>query len=273
MDRKNRAGEIGNKCAAFSETELQLPMPRIMVIKAPDGSSYKIVSTMEDVIEKQSPAMWFGAYVFFKATQVHGLPNDEAKKLSFAVLREWVNKPCPDFLLALFNTNSKKQQESLLRNQSIKPEDLICWILQSGSIGGLFSQYSYDGGVPIELKGRTPIMIDASSPEQIKAIGATDLSDAALMHLVENLKIVIAQIVDLPDDRWYCFFRTHRGLAGRESGNHGQHMHFISSSYGFDRDKLVEGFKRGDCPKKGFHVHLRGYWRFRSKVTPLSGAF
>ncbi len=269
MDRKNRAGEIGNKCAAFSETELQLPMPRIMVIKAPDGSSYKIVSTMEDVIEKQSPAMWFGAYVFFKATQVHGLPNDEAKKLSFAVLREWVNKPCPDFLLALFNTNSKKQQESLLRNQSIKPEDLICWILQSGSIGGLFSQYSYDGGVPIELKGRTPIMIDASSPEQIKAIGATDLSDAALMHLVENQKIVIAQIVDLPDDRWYCFFRTHRGLAGRESGNHGQHMHFISSSYGFDRDKLVEGFKRGDCPKKGFHVHLRGYWRFRSKVTPL----
>ena len=269
MDRKNRAGEIGNKCAAFSETELQLPMPRIMVIKAPDGSSYKIVSTMEDVIEKQSPAMWFGAYVFFKATQVHGLPNDEAKKLSFAVLREWVNKPCPDFLLALFNTNSKKQQESLLRNQSIKPEDLICWILQSGSIGGLFSQYSYDGGVPIELKGRTPIMIDASSPEQIKAIGATDLSDAALMHLVENQKIVIAQIVDLPDDRWYCFYRTHRGLAGRESGKQGQHMHFISSSYGIDRDKLVEGFKRGDCPKKGFHVHLRGYWRFRSKVTPL----
>ena len=265
MDRKNRAGEIGNKCAAFSETELQLPMPRIMVIKAPDGSSYKIVSTMEDVIEKQSPAMWFGAYVFFKATQVHGLPNDEAKKLSFAVLREWVNKPCPDFLLALFNTNSKKQQESLLRNQSIKPEDLICWILQSGSIGGLFSQYSYDGGVPIELKGRTPIMIDASSPEQIKAIGATDLSDAALMHLVENQKIVIAQIVDLPDDRWYCFFRTHRGLAGRESGNHGQHMHFISSSYGFDRDKLVEGFKRGDCPKKGFHVHLRGYLSFPEK--------
>lgn len=65
----------------------------------------------------------------------------------------------------------------------MKPEDLICWILQSGRKGGLFSQYSYDGGVPEELKGRIPIMIDASGPEQIKAIGATDLSDAALMHL------------------------------------------------------------------------------------------
>lgn len=233
-------------------------MPRVLIMKAPDGSIYKTVSTIEDVIEKQSPAMWFGAYAFFKATQLYELPKGQAKELSFAVLKEWVNRPCPDFLLALFDTNSKKQQESLLRNQSMTPEDLICWILQSGRKGGLFSQYSYDGGVPEELKGRTPIMIDASNPEQIKAIGATDLSDAALMHLVENQNIVIAQIVDLPDGCWYCFYRTHRGLAGRESGKQGQHMHFISSSYGIDRDKFVDGVKKGDCPKNGFHVHLSG---------------
>ena len=133
-----------------------------MVIKSPDGSFYKTISTIEDVIEEQSPAMWFGAYAFFKATQLHGLPKDEAKELSFAVLKEWVNKPCPDFLLALFDTDNKKQQESLLRNKSITPEDLMCWILQSGRKGGLFSQYSYDGGVPEELKGRTPIMIEAA---------------------------------------------------------------------------------------------------------------
>ena len=153
-------------------------------MKTPDGSMYKTVSPIGDVIEKQSPAKWFGAYTFFKATQLHGLPKDQAKELSFAVLKEWVNKPCPNFLLALFDANSKKQQESLLRNQSMTPEDLICWILQSGRNGGLFSQYSYDGGVPEELRGRTPIMIDASNSEQIKVIGATALSDAALMHLV-----------------------------------------------------------------------------------------
>lgn len=240
-------------------------MPRVLIMKAPDGSIYKTVSTIEDVIEKQSPAMWFGAYAFFKATQLYELPKDQAKELSFAVLKEWVNRPCPDFLLALFDTSSKKQQESLLRNQSMTPEDLICWILQSENKGGLFSQYSYDGGIPEELKGRTPIMIDASNPEQIKAIGATDLSDAALIHLVENQNIVIAQIVDLPDGRWYCFYRTHRGLAGRESGKQGQHMHFISSSYGIDRDKFVDGVKKGDCPKNGFHVHLSGYWETEQK--------
>lgn len=231
-----------------------------MVIKAPDGSLYKTISSIEDVIEKESPAMWFGAYAFFKATQLHGLPNDEAKELSFSVLKEWVNKPCPVFLLALFDTNNKKQQESLLRNQLMTPENLICWILQSGRRGGLFSQYSYDSGTSKELKGRTPIMIDATKSGKIKAIGTTDLSDAALLHLVENQKIVIAQIVDFPDGCWYCFYRTYKGLAGRESGNQGQHMHFISSSYGIDRDKLVEGFKNGNCPSTGFHVHLSGYW-------------
>lgn len=235
-------------------------MPRIMVIKAPDGSLYKTVSTIEDVIERQSPAIWFGAYAFFKATQLYGLPKDEAKELSFAVLKDWVNKPCPVFLLSLFDTDSKKHQEKLLRDKSITPEDLMCWILQSGRKGGLLSQYSYDAGVPEELKGRTPIMIDASNPEKIKAIGTTDLSDAALLHLVENQKKVIAQIVDFSDGRWFCFYRTHRGLVGRESGNQGQHMHFISSSYGIDRDKLVEGFKNGVCPSNGFHVHLSGYW-------------
>lgn len=157
--------------AAFLETRLQQPMPRIMIIKAPDGSVYKTVSTIEDVIEKQSPAMWFGAYVFFKATQLHGLSKDQAKDLSFALLKEWGNRPCPAFLLALFDTNSKKQQESLVRNQSMTPEDLICWILQRENKGGLFSQYSYDGGIPEELIGHTPIMIDASIQEQIKAIG------------------------------------------------------------------------------------------------------
>ena len=90
-------------------------MPRITIIKAPEGSLYKTISLIEDVIEKQSPLMWFGAYAFFKATQLFGLPNDKAKELSFAVLEEWVSKTCPDFLLALFDTNNKKQQESLLR--------------------------------------------------------------------------------------------------------------------------------------------------------------
>ena len=130
---------IGNKGAAFPETRLQQPMPRIMTMKTPDGILYKTVSSIEDVIEKQSPSMWFGAYVFFKATQLHGLSKDQAKDLSFALLKEWVNRPCPAFLLALFDTNSKKQQESLLQNQSMTPEDLMCWILQSESKGGLFS--------------------------------------------------------------------------------------------------------------------------------------
>ena len=174
------------------------------------------------------------------------------------MLKEWAGKPCPGFLLGLFNANNKKGQEKLLRGKSITLENLICWILQSGRYGGLFSQYSYDAGTPQDLKGRAPIMIDASTSE-IKTIGKTDLSEAALLHLVENQKRVISQFVDFPDGSWYCFYRTFRGLSGREAGNQGQHMHFISSVYGVTRETLVAGFLKGACPGNGFHVHLVGY--------------
>ena len=69
----------------------------------------------------------------------------------------------------------------------------------------------------------------------------------------------MAQFVDLPDGRWYCFYRTHRGLAGRESGEQGSHLHFISSAYGIDREKLAKNFKNGESPTNGFHVRLIGF--------------
>ena len=68
--------------------------------------------------------------------------------------------------------------------------------------------------------GREPIMIDAANPDKEKSIGKTDLSEAALILFVERQHKVIAQFIDIEDGRWYCFYRTYRGLAGREPGNH-----------------------------------------------------
>ena len=234
-------------------------MPRVIELKDPEGGGiYKICSMYEDIIEKQPPALWFGANAFFQLEHLGNYPEDKAREGAMAMLKEWAGKPCPGFLLGLFNANNKKGQEKLLRGKSITPENLICWILQSGRYGGLFSQYSYDAGTPQDLTGRAPIMIDASTSE-IKTIGKTDLSEAALLHLVENQKRVISQFVDFPDGSWYCFYRTFRGLSGREAGNQGQHMHFISSVYGVTRETLVAGFLKGACPGNGFHVHLVGY--------------
>ena len=212
----------------------------------------------DDTIEKIDPALWLGAYKFFQLTQLGGYSEDKAREMSLIMLREYLSMPCPKFLLDLFDSKNKKEQERLLRGQSISPDDLICWFIQSGRVGGLFSQYAYDAAVPKDLQGRTPIMIDASNPENIKALGVTDLSDAALKYLVENQTKVLAQFIDFYDGRWFCCYRTHRGLAGRESGNQGQHLHFISSAYGVDRESLVEGFKRGECIKNGYHVRLIG---------------
>lgn len=233
-------------------------MPRYVEYIAPNGGRYKVCSMYEDDIEKEYPPMWFCAYLFFFFMHMYGISEDEARQLSFSELKKWVRKPCPEFLLKLYTETRKKDQEKLLRDKTVTSENMICWILYSRRIGGTFSQYSYHKGSG-SLKGRAPLMIDASDENNIVTVGNTDLSQAALKHLVENQRVVMAQFVDLPDSRWYCFYRTHRGLAGRESGEHGSHLHFISSAYGIDREELVKNFKNGECPTNGFHVCLEGY--------------
>ena len=235
-------------------------MPRIIELKAPDGRRYRICSMYGDDIERVSPKLWFGAYCFFQLTQFRGYPDSIASKMSMDMLKTFAKKTCPRFLLDLFCSKEKIQQERLLRGKSITSDDLLCWLLQGGRLGGLYSEYTYDAGVPEELKGRSPILIDASDTHNIKTVGSTDLSTAALLHLVRHQTKIVAQLLDFNDGRWYCFYRTHRGLAGRESGNQGQHVHFISSAYGITREALVSDFKKGKCPTNGFHVRLLGYW-------------
>ena len=228
-----------------------------MEIKAPDGSVYKCSSKIGDDVEKVSPALHIGAYKFYQLTQIAGYPEDVARKMSVDTVAEYASKPCPDFLKKLFNKKKKKEQEALLKGQSITSEDLITWFLEGGRSKGLFSEYSCEIS-DNEFEGRKPLLIDATDLEHIKAIGKTDLSDAALKHLVENQHKVIAQFVDFDDGRWFCFYRTFKGMSGRESGNHGEHMHFISNAYGLDRKKVVEGFQKGECPQNGYHVCYSG---------------
>ena len=224
-----------------------------------DGSIYTAISSYKDVIEREDPAKWLYLYSCFQLCEVAGCPKSVAKLIAKERVRTIIRKSCPSFLLSLFDSRKKREQEYLLRDQSVTPENLICWLLQAGVRKGTYSQYGFDGGAG-DLSGRSPVMIDASDPESIIAIGKTDLSQEALMHLVETQYKVLAQIVDFEDGRWYCFYRTHRGLAGREPGKHGQHLHFILSAYGVNRGDMVENFKNGICPSNGFHVRLVGYY-------------
>lgn len=233
-------------------------MPRYMEIKAPDGSVYKCSSNFGDNIEKISPALWIGAYKFYQLTQIGGYPEDEARQMSLETVAAYASKPCPDFLRRLFNKKKKKEQEALLKGQSITTEDLISWFLYAGRDKGLFSEYSFEGAEK-DLEGRMPLLIDATDPDHIIKVGSTDLSDAALKHLVENQHKVIAQFIDFDDGRWFCFYRTFKGMSGREGGNQGVHMHFISNAWQLDREKVVEEFKRGKCPRNGYHVRFSGY--------------
>lgn len=230
-------------------------MPRYMEIKAPDGSIYKCTSNIGDIVEKVDPALLIGAYKFYQLTQIAGYPEEVARKLSLKTVTEYASKPCPDFLKELFNMKRKKEQESLLKDRSITSENLISWFLLGGQNKGLLSEYSYESS-DNDLSGRAPVFIDTTDPKNIKVVGRTDLSEVALKHLVDNQHKVIAQFIDFPDGRWFCFYRTFKGMSGREAGNHGEHMHFISSAYGLDRNKVAEQFLKGECPRNGYHVHF-----------------
>ena len=88
-------------------------------MKDPEGGGiYKICSMYEDIIEKQPPALWFGANAFFQLEHLGNYPEDKAREGAMAMLKEWAAKPCPGFLLGLFNANNKKGQEKLLREKS-----------------------------------------------------------------------------------------------------------------------------------------------------------
>ena len=234
-------------------------MPRYMVANALDGSTYRMTSSLNDEIERIDPGLWLGAYRMHILEVICKYPENIAREMAWSWLREWVNKPCPDYLVRLYSTHKKKNQESLLRGKTISSSDLICWILYAGHLNGSFSQYGYDEGAG-DLAERSPLLIDANDAEHIITIGQTDLSDAALMHIVENQKKILAQFIYFEDGRWFCFYRTFRGMSGREQGNHGQHMHFISGAYGLNRDALVENFKKGKCPESGFHVKFEDHW-------------
>lgn len=234
-------------------------MPRYMEVKAPDDSTYKL-SSFDDEIEPVHPGLWYGAFKMYYLQYFCKIPEDQAREMAWASLREWANKPCPEYLIRLYTTNKKKNQESLLRGKTMTSADLISWILYSGRLNGKFSQYAYDGGAG-ELSDRAPILIDASDQEHIIAVGKTDLSDEALMYIVEHQKKVLSQFITFEDGRWFCFYRTFMGLSGRENGNQGQHIHFISYSYGLEKERLVDDFKQGVCPKNGFHIRFENYWK------------
>lgn len=231
-------------------------MPKITRIITPYEKEYKICSMIGDTIEKISPSKWFFSYECFRLTWLFGMPIDKAKELANLQLKDWHEHDLPIFLKSLFEVNKKKGQEQLLRGNSITSDDLFCWFLYAEHLHGTFSQYSFDLSVNEDLEERAPALIDISNPEKVLSVGKTELSDAALKHIVENQKKGVAQIVDFEEGKWYCFYRTYRGVAGQEPGKHGSHLHFISFAYGIERDVLVSDFMKGKCPGSGFHVRL-----------------
>lgn len=235
------------------------------IMQKGDNQKYQFIFSDEDIIDVD-PLIYLCSYnMLFIAYRMRNLGNykhnieyymQEAKNEAIEFVGSYGNKPLPIQLKKILFTEGKKAQENLLNNFTFTPSEFITFQIFAGSYGYKFSQYIHDRGAPEELKNRVPVLIDTSK-DTVQKIGRTDLSDAALKYVVDENKKIIVQFL-AKNERWVCFYRTTKGLAGREPGEIGSqsHMHFISSDYGISKDKIIEDLRKGKITSKGFHVRV-----------------
>ena len=54
-----------NNVDCFVKQQLSIAMPKYMEVKAPDDSTYKLCSFLNDEIEPIHPGLWYGAYKMY----------------------------------------------------------------------------------------------------------------------------------------------------------------------------------------------------------------
>lgn len=242
---------------------------RIVEIGNKDGSLKYSLVIPDEVIPEVDPFLYMGSYNMLRiAYNMRMMDNYRhnadyymsiAKQRAIAIVSSYIGRPLPEPLKNILFTKGKKAQERLLKNFSFSIAEFATFMLFAGKNGYSFSQYFYESEIPENLKGRIPIIIDATN-DPIKTLGKTNLSDDALKHIVREKKRIIAQFLT-KNENWVCFYRTSKGLSGEEPGKQGSqsHMHFISSEYNLSKESLIAGFKDGKTPSNGYHIKLSNY--------------
>lgn len=174
--------------------------------------------------------------------------------------QEIIGTEIPDNFISILNSESKKDQIKLLKNQSLTPSVLLALIFKAcADYAFLFSQYTarhHHNGVD---KDQVPKLIELQGDKVIK-IGETKLSDGQLKNIVEQRKVVISKFLD-KGSTWHCFFTTFRSLNKGETWKDGKpHFHYISDKFGISRETVVKELKKynynlGNLP----HIELNGY--------------
>ncbi len=218
----------------------------------------------EDV-ELCNPEEYFKNLFIINRLLFRGVPFDELsskKKPSVKsmmvfekAINDWTEKyrlirnvKIPENLTTLITVNKKNEQKKLLKGLEITPMILTNFILESSiNYGFKFSQYKAEILPKNIEKSKMPFASEILENGEVKIWGKTELSKGQIKQAIEQRKVNIAKFIE-KEDVWHCFFANYKSLYGEEIwlGENIAHFHYISSSFGLTKKKVIEELKSGN---------------------------
>lgn len=196
------------------------------------------------------PNIW---YIKKAIEELNKKTND--KRLLNTILNTKVNEN----YIKLIQSERKRDQEKLLKGLNITTNEMMnLFCIAYKDYGFLYSFYTFEI-LPKGYENKRLPKIANHSNGNISKIGNTDLTDGEIKQLIENRKVIIAHFIE-KDEVWHCFLFTYKSMKGQESWEGGQaHLHYVSSSYNFSKEQILEKLRNGEHPSLSIHIPIMDY--------------
>lgn len=199
-----------------------------------------------------------------------GFPKDLIRQIiTEKVVQDWneqyrdiIDTEIPENLLKILKSNSKKEQECLLKGMNLTSYSLLAFIFKAWlNFGFTFSQYQSEKYSRDVDRESLPNLIYVDNGE-VEKVGESEYTNGKLKQIMEQRKVIVAKILDKGED-WHCLIITYDSLLGKETWRNGQiHYHYISNYWGISRKNLVERIKSGKYPSTSVHIE---YFNHRNR--------
>lgn len=216
-----------------------------------DWEKQRVVSINKDMLHLKNP---------FLASQLSESFHQKIANEKWAERHKQIQATqIPPNFITLLNAQSKREQEKLLKGQSLTPMQLIALIFKAWTdFGFSFSSYHAEHHHKGLDESALPTLIHVDKG-QVKVSGETTLTEGQLKNVVNQRKVTVSKFLD-KDDTWHCFFTTYRSLRGEETWKDGQpHFHYLSDKWGISRKDAVAQFKSEKYPTTSIHIDLLDY--------------
>lgn len=151
----------------------------------------------------------------------------------------------------------KRQQEKLLKNLTLTPNEIFCFFCEAETQGYLLDIYMNEKYPERYDEKQKPACYEEKSAGSIETIGKTVMSDGEMRALIKDRKVVVARVFH-KGDHWHCFYHTFKGLSGEEPGENGSkpHWHYISDKSNISREELNTRIQNVDMPASKVHIFI-----------------